>query len=153
MTIRRDGFTGAVRCRLVSLKTLFQGRITYADETLGFQLGDADSALDACWTALHDWLTGFAKLPDKHAESQEARALLAELYPDGLGFILLPYELEWGQSDLRLGRIAGESLGERLRRLGGGVFIEALQTAHWECAGSAHLPTLPGVRAGRPTHQ
>ncbi len=47
MTIRRDGFTDTVRCRLVSLKTLFQGRITYADEILGFQLGDGDNALDA----------------------------------------------------------------------------------------------------------
>src|SRR5580704_549530 len=25
---------------------------------------DADNTLDACWTALHDWLTGFSKLPD-----------------------------------------------------------------------------------------
>ena len=47
MTIRRDGFSGMVRCRLVSLKTLAQGRITYAGETLGFQLGDEDNALDA----------------------------------------------------------------------------------------------------------
>jgi len=115
-------------------------------------VADADTALDTCWTALHDWLTGFSKLPDTHFESQEAHALLGELYPDGLGFILLPYELEWGQSDLRLGRIASESLGERIRKLGGGVFIEALQAAHWQYGKLLGLPRLPTAREpGRPS--
>ena len=114
-------------------------------------VADADAALDGCWTALHEWLSGFAKLPEGYAESQEARALLAELYPDGLSFILLPYELEWGQSDQRLGRIANESLGERLRKLGGGVFIEALQVAHWQYGKLLGLPRLPGAEGARPS--
>jgi len=109
------------------------------------EVADADSALDGCWTALHEWLSGFAKLPDGYAEGFEAQGLLAELYPDGLGFILLPYELEWGQSDLRLGRIATESLGERIRKLGGGSFIEALQAAHWQYGKLLGLPRVPGV--------
>ena len=112
------------------------------------EIAAADAALDTCWTALHDWLTGFSKLPDVHPEAAEGRALLAELYPDGLGFILLPYELEWGQSDLRLGRIGSESLGERLRKLGGGVFIDALQAAHWQYGKLLGLPRLPDPRAG-----
>jgi hypothetical protein len=93
---------------------------------------DADRALDLSWTALHDWLNGFAKLPGAQPaqETLEARALLAELYPDGLSFVMLPYELEWDQSDLRLARITGESLGERIAALGGRVFIEALSKAH-----------------------
>jgi hypothetical protein len=115
-------------------------------------VADADTALDTCWTALHDWLTGFAKLPDTHAETVEARALLGELYPDGLSFILLPYELEWGQSDLRLGRIASESLGERIRKLGGAVFIDALQAAHWQYGKLLGLPRLPtAAEGGRPS--
>jgi hypothetical protein len=114
-------------------------------------VADADSTLDACWTALHDWLTGFSKLPDAHPESAEARALLAELYPDGLGFILLPYELEWGQSDLRLGRIASETLGERIRKLGGSVFIDALQAAHWQYGKLLGLPRLPGAPGDKPS--
>jgi hypothetical protein len=112
---------------------------------------EADNNLDACWTALHDWLTGFAKLPGERAEAREARALLAEIYPDGLGFILLPYELEWGQSDLRLGRIAGETLGERIRSLGGSVFIEALQAAHWDYGQLLGLPRLTNAPEGRPS--
>jgi hypothetical protein len=111
-------------------------------------VAEADNTLDACWTALHDWLSGFAKLPVAHPEGAEGRALLAELYPDGLGFILLPYELEWGQSDLRLGRIAGESLGERIRNLGGSVFIDALQAAHWQYGKLLGLPRLPGKTEG-----
>ena len=111
-------------------------------------VADADNALDTCWTALHEWLSGFSKLPGDLVESVEARALLDELYPDGLGFIMLPYELEWGQSDLRLGRIANESLGERIRKLGGGVFIEALQAAHWQYGKLLGLPRLPGAPAG-----
>jgi hypothetical protein len=109
------------------------------------EIADADTALDTCWTALHEWLSGFAKLPAVFAESLEARSLLDELYPDGLGFIMLPYELEWGQSDLRLGRIANESLGDRLRKLGGGAFIEALQAAHWQYGKLLGLPRLPGA--------
>jgi hypothetical protein len=109
------------------------------------EVADADNALDTCWTALHEWLAGFSKLPDSFPEALEARGLLAELYPDGLGFIMLPYELEWGQSDLRLGRIANESLGERLRKLGGGCFIEALQAAHWQYGKLLGLPRLPGA--------
>jgi hypothetical protein len=92
-------------------------------------VAEADRSLDACWTALYDWLTGFSKLPDDIREATEARALLGELYPDGLSFILLPYELEWNQSDLRLTRIA-EALGERIRALGGNVFIDALRRSH-----------------------
>jgi hypothetical protein len=118
-----------------------------ADEVNG-----ADATLDNCWTALHDWLAGFARLPDAHPEAREARSLLAELYPDGLGFILLPYELEWGQSDLRLGRIASESLGERIRRLGGAVFIQALQAAHWQYGKCLGLPRVPSAsEAGKPS--
>jgi hypothetical protein len=93
-------------------------------------VADADRTLDGCWTALYDWLTGFSKLPDGLHEAREARGLLTDLYPDGLSFILLPYELEWHQSDLRLGRLAAEPLGERVRALGGAVFLDALSRAH-----------------------
>jgi hypothetical protein len=140
---------------LASLRTAAAARLAarLAQKPIGPEVvADADSTLDTCWTALHDWLTGFSKLPESHPESPEARALLHELYPDGLGFILLPYELEWGQSDLRLGRIAGEALGGRIRALGGGVFIEALQAAHWEYGKLLGLPRLPtAAESDRPT--
>jgi hypothetical protein len=90
----------------------------------------ADAVLDGCWNALFDWLTGFSKLPESMPQSAEGHALLAELYPDGLSFILLPYELEWSQSELRIDLIAEAKLGDRLRALGGAPFIEALAEAH-----------------------
>jgi hypothetical protein len=95
-------------------------------------MADADVVIDRSWSALFNWLLGFSQLPEGVAEADEARALLRELYPDGLDFILLPYELEWGQSDQRLARItsAEETLGERIRKLGGGAFITALSAAH-----------------------
>ena len=91
---------------------------------------EADRALDTCWTALYDWLTGFAKLPDGVFEAEESRALLRDLYPDGLSFILLPYELEWSQSDERLRRLSATPLEARIHRLGGRAFIEALGQSH-----------------------
>ena len=93
-------------------------------------LADADAVLDGCWSALFDWLTGFSKLPESMPQSAEARALLDEIYPDGLSFIQLPYELEWGQSELRLDLIAEAKMGDRLRALGGHPFLEALAGAH-----------------------
>jgi hypothetical protein len=93
-------------------------------------LAGADAVLDSCWNALFDWLTGFSKLPEAMPQAQEARALLAELYPDGLSFILLPYELEWNQSELRLDLIAEIETGDRLRALGGQPFIDALVDSH-----------------------
>jgi hypothetical protein len=48
MVIRKDGFTGEVRCRLYTPKTLRRGRITYAQNTFGFQL-DKDINTTEAW--------------------------------------------------------------------------------------------------------
>lgn len=107
----------------------------------------ADCVLDTCWTALHAWLQAFADLPGEARESSDARALLAELYPSGLDFIELPYELEWGQSDQRLARIHGERLGDSIAALGGRAFIDALRSAH---ATYGRVLGLDASRAERP---
>jgi hypothetical protein len=106
-------------------------------------LAGADAVLDSCWNALFDWLTGFSKLPETMAQSREAHALLAELYPDGLSFILLPYELEWGQSELRLDLIADAKVGDRLRLLGGQPFLDALAESHRVYGSLLGLPSHP----------
>ncbi|MFO0762163.1 MAG: hypothetical protein U0359_37335 [Byssovorax sp.] len=90
----------------------------------------SDEGLDLCWTALFEWLTGFSKLPDGTPQAEEARTLLAELFPEGLGFLRLPYEIEWSESEGRLLRIAEEPLGDRIRALGGQPFLDALGAAH-----------------------
>src|SRR5436309_2495218 len=53
----------------------------------------ADIALDACWSGLFDWLTGWTKIPDL-PEAAIAATLRDKLYPEGLKFILLAYKLE-----------------------------------------------------------
>ncbi|MEO7331296.1 MAG: hypothetical protein ABI193_22155 [Minicystis sp.] len=92
----------------------------------------SDDTLDNAWTALFEWLTGFSKLPDGTLQAEESRTLLAELYPEGLTFLDLPYELEWSESDGRLRRLADEPLGDRIRALGGQPFFDALTAAHRE---------------------
>jgi hypothetical protein len=133
---------------LAALRLAAQKRLAAASVGDPSIVAEADRLLDACWTALFDWLTGFSKLPANYPESEEAQALLGELYPDGLSFILLPYELEWKQSDLRLTRIANENLGERIRKLGGAAFIEALTGAHSAYGKLLGLPRLEGSGEG-----
>lgn len=131
---------------LIVLRQAVTARLASAAATDPAAVAASDRLLDSCWTALFDWLTGFSKLPDGTPQAEEARRMLNELYPDGLSFILLPYELEWNQSDLRLGRISSEPLGERIRALGGLVFIEALQDAHTGYGKLLGLPRAPSTR-------
>lgn len=115
---------------LAALRTATAARLAEADRADPEAAASSDDALDNAWTALFEWLTGFSKLPDGTPQAEEARTLLAELYPEGLAFIELPYELEWSESDGRLRRLADEPLGDRVRALGGQPFLEALTTAH-----------------------
>jgi hypothetical protein len=143
-TVRRA--KDALEEELAILRRAAAARLASASSIDPAVVAEADRSLDACWTALYDWLTGFSKLPDGVPESEEARGLLAEIYPDGLLFILLPYELECNQSDLRLGRIAAESLGDRIRALGGQVFIDALQRSHVAYGKLLGLPRPPPLK-------
>ena len=143
---------GAVALGEKLLQVAAAARLASASAADPVIVAEADRSLDACWTALYDWLTGFSKLPDDLHETTEARGLLTELYPDGLSFILLPYELEWNQSDIRLARIAAERLGERIRALGGGVFITSLRRSHDAYGKLLGLPRAVAPReAGTPS--
>jgi hypothetical protein len=88
-----------------------------------------DRNLDSCWSGLNDFLTSFTKLPGT-PEADQAAQLKQVIFPDGLKFILLPYELEWSESETRLKRIAAHGLDSRIKALGGGVFLAALTKAH-----------------------
>lgn len=94
--------------------------------------GSADRQIDAAWLALHDWLSGWARLPGGAPQALVARALLDALFADGTDFTLLAYALEWAESEARLRRIRDERLDERIRELGGAPFLEALAAAHKE---------------------
>ncbi len=90
----------------------------------------ADRDLDGCWSGTNDFLTGFTKLPEGTPEAVEAAEIKSLLLPDGLKFILLPYELEWAESATRIKRMTAHKLDVRIKALGGGVFIDALTKAH-----------------------
>ena len=117
---------------LAALRAATTARLAELDRADPEAAAASDDDLDNAWTALFEWLTGFSKLPDGILQAEEARTLLAELYPEGLSFLQLPYELEWSESDGRLRRIADEPLGERIRALGGQPFLDALTAAHRE---------------------
>lgn len=93
------------------------------------ELRKLDRNLDACWSGLHDFLTGIGKIPGSN-EAAEARALDKTIFDQGLAFILLPYELEWAQSEVRLDRIDSQGLAPRLQKLDGQRFLDALAKAH-----------------------
>lgn len=57
----------------------------------------ADIAEDHAWRALHDWLLGWCKL--QSAEGDQARAMVAALFPTGLSFTKLAYKLEWARAN------------------------------------------------------
>ena len=88
-----------------------------------------DRNLDSCWSGLCDFLTAFTKLPGV-PQAAEAASLQAAILPGGLKFILLPYELEWAQSDIRLQRMEKNKLDARVEALGGSIFLESLRKAH-----------------------
>jgi hypothetical protein len=145
----------ALEAELAALRVAAHARLAAAGSNDPAEVAGADCRLDGCWTALFDWLTGFSKLPDEVPQALEARALLGDLYPDGLSFILLPYELEWRQSDLRLGRISQETLGDRIRALGGQVFLDAIAAAHEAYGRMLGLPRSSAgpESAGPPLHE
>ena len=63
-------------------------------------------------------------------KQQQARELLALLFPQGLTFLQLPFKAEWAESSTRLSRIAADGLGPRLRSLVGEEFLSTLETVH-----------------------
>ena len=107
-----------------------------------------DRNVDGCWSGLNDFFTAFTKLPGV-PQSAEAASLQAAIFPDGLKFILLPYELEWAQSDIRIQRIEKNKLDTRIEALGGGIFLESLKKAHaaYGKALGMTAPLAPGATA------
>jgi hypothetical protein len=107
-----------------------------------------DRNLDACWSGLNDYFTAFTKLPGR-PQAVEATSLQAAVLPGGLKFILLPYELEWSESETRLQRIEKNKLDARIVALGGGLFLESIKTAHaaYGKALGMTAPTAQGTTA------
>jgi hypothetical protein len=91
----------------------------------------ADIALDASWSALFDLLNAWSKLPG-HAHADLATTLISQIYPEGLKFVLLPYKIEWAESQTRLLLIKDRKLDAGLEQLGAAAFLKRLRDAHKE---------------------
>jgi hypothetical protein len=102
----------------------------------------ADRALDAGWSALYDWLTGWSKLP-RSSQAKVAAPILAELYPEGLRFIQLAYKLQWAESAARLERIKKVKLDEAIKDLGGEPFLKDLRACHKEYGDALGVTEVP----------
>lgn len=107
-----------------------------------------DRNLDGCWSGLNDFFTAFTKLPGV-PQAVEAASLQTAILPGGLKFILLPYELEWAESETRIQRIEKNKLDTRVEALGGGIFLESIKKAHaaYGKALGMTAPTTAGATA------
>jgi hypothetical protein len=92
---------------------------------------EADRAIDNAWEATHLWLSGFCKLPaEANAHVAAARALFAQIFPDGISFTRLPYRVQFAESQARLDAIANEGHEETFAVLGGSSFLAELYRTH-----------------------
>jgi hypothetical protein len=111
-----------------------------------------DRAVDNAWAALHLWLSGWSRL-EVGAENASATAALNAIFPDGLAFTQRTFAEEWGESEVRLQRIARD-WQDLLGSLGGAPFLKTLRAAHRAygealniTAASAATPAPPQRRA------
>lgn len=92
---------------------------------------EADREIDNAWEAAFLWLSGFCKLPEQaNSHVPAARALFAQIFPDGTSFTKLPYRVQFSESQARLDAIANEGLEETFSLLGGSSFLTELYRTH-----------------------
>jgi hypothetical protein len=89
----------------------------------------ADQRFDGAWAALYGRLVACTRLVDD-PEGARAAILLADLFPNGLAFVMLGYEDEWVHSRELLTRIAEEGHTDELAELAGARFLTAVHDAH-----------------------
>jgi len=90
---------------------------------------EADSKLDSAWVGTHDWLSGWARLPDE-PKAKIAAELRERLFPDGLKFTRFTFPRQWAESNTRLTLIEESELEKSFDALGGRAFLQALRETH-----------------------
>lgn len=113
----------------------------------------ADLAVDTAWTALYDRLRAYAMLPVEHThEARQAQELLRTIFPDGLAFLRLPYEVQWAEGENRLRTIEQLRLTADLHRLAGAEFLTEVRRTHdiyGKVLGLVPSPESRDARSGR----
>jgi hypothetical protein len=67
---------------------------------------------------------------DECPDAARAAALLTLLFSDGLGFLKLPYNEEWSESEKRLRLVDQDKLAGDIDRIAGPEFLEEVRRAH-----------------------
>jgi hypothetical protein len=106
-----------------------------------------DNRVDTSWGALKMRVDAYGLLPDDRAPlAQRAREISATLFPEGLGFLTLPMEEEWAESNQRIERIDHEGLAAELDTIAGPEFLAEIRVAHivyGEVLGITKPPPVP----------
>ncbi|WP_437827049.1 hypothetical protein [Sorangium sp. So ce1153] len=107
----------------------------------------ADRAIDNAWSAAYDWLSGWCRLPpERNPHREEAMSLHDLVFKGGLGFIKLPYKVEWKESKDRLDAISAGRHERTFKKLGGEAFLAHIQEAHDAYGRALHI-TVPKPEA------
>lgn len=104
----------------------------------------ADLNEDTAVSTLYDWLSALARLPAGMPEGEQARQWIAELFPDGVSFLKLPYAKEWAEVEARLSKIKLNGYDKPMQELGGRPFLTFVNKAH-----KVYGETL-GITSARP---
>jgi hypothetical protein len=112
---------------------------------------NADHAVDNAVGALAQFLESWTRLPDSLPQAQLAATVRQALFPEGLGFLNLPYEQEWAQVERRLRLMKSEGIDKDIERLGGAPFVKHLgeaQAAYGKVLGLTKAAELPPETVG-----
>ena len=114
---------------LGTLHEVLQGRLSSVAQPPSLTRA-ADLNEDTAVSAFYDWLCALARLPEGTPEADQARKWLAEIFPDGVGFVKLSYPKEWTEVETRLARIKSQGYEKVIQEIGGKPFLAYLQKSH-----------------------
>lgn len=100
----------------------------------------ADRKVARCWRALRDFLAAWGLL-EGDPRAEQAGAVQAAVFPDGLAFLSKPFKAEWADSETRLTLIESEKLDVVIEGLGGAPFLVAVREAHQGYGEALHVTT------------
>lgn len=125
-TVRRAA--KRLRASTIALQAAWQATRKAAE---GVDRRAADHRMDVAWGAAHGRLSAYAALPaNDYPRAEKAARLMEKLFPEGLGFLTLPYSHEWAESGQRLALLDDKAVDAELRELVGDDFVDELDKAH-----------------------
>lgn len=100
----------------------------------------ADLAMDRAWRSFERRLSCYLELPSYLATDQADAAELYEvLFPNGTGFLSLPYAQQWAEGEAILHRIVERQLEPAIARYIGAPFLAHLRECHAAYGEALHI--------------